>query len=248
MTEPTTPTPQPAKWKEDLAAINEKFAALYIEVLQQIRTNSADHFKHSDSMLTWAIGLMGAGVFYANSLLGSAPAGLRFAALAPWVLGILASLAARVIGVRRLETEGLWHLREAITFKMQVMVPDKDNFLFVAMGILDSFVRHVKEARTMGLYWRWLRLWFSAHILAGTGILTVVAVAFLPHTGAVVVIGLLILAAAIIFVCAFGAVKKSFERTLDEGINSFRKRVMELGKKEEGKPEDKQTVNTTATT
>jgi len=47
----------------------EKTAALYLDLLEQIRLSATSHSEHADKMLTWAIGLMGGGVFYVNSLL-----------------------------------------------------------------------------------------------------------------------------------------------------------------------------------
>ena len=81
-----------------VADVAAQAGALYAEAIHQLQESSTTLFKHDDAMLTWAIGLMGAGLFYANTLLADAPRGLRFVALAPWIVGILASLAGRVVG------------------------------------------------------------------------------------------------------------------------------------------------------
>jgi len=49
---------------------------------------------HHDRMLTWSIGLMGAGVFAAYGHLPTHSRG----ALAPWILGILFAILARLVG------------------------------------------------------------------------------------------------------------------------------------------------------
>jgi hypothetical protein len=211
----------------DVAA---ELGALWLDILRQIHEASNTLFKHGDAMLTWAIGLMGAGVFYANTLLAKAPRGLRFLALAPWIVGILASLAGRMIGSRILQKNGIWYMKEVLAFKGAV-VASKD-LLVTVEALVESVARIIAEARAQQsrLYWWWLRLSLAAHILAGTGVLTVVVVSFLANTAATVVIGVVIFPGVIVFVRAFGAVKKAFERSLEETMIAARRSLKPTGR------------------
>jgi len=216
----TTPSPI-----ADLAA---QAAALYIEAIHQAHETSSTLFKHDDAMLTWAIGLMGAGLFYANTLLADAPPGLRFLALAPWIVGILTSLAGRVVGSRVLAKTGGWYIKEVLAFKGAVLAPKKDDILTTVKAVLDGFLRLITEVREQqaGLYWWWVRLSLAAHILAGTGVLAVVAVSFLPdRTAATIVLVGLDVVALIIFTRASDAMKKEFERAMEDARGKARQWV-----------------------
>src|SRR6266567_4508625 len=121
----------------DLAA---QAGALYVEAIHQIHESSTTLFKHDDAMLTWAIGLMGAGLFYANTLLAAAPRGLRFLALAPWIVGILTSLAGRVVGSRVLQKRGVWYLKEFVAFRSDVITLKKDDIVTTVKVFLDPLI------------------------------------------------------------------------------------------------------------
>lgn len=54
--------------------------------------------EHADKMFTWAIGLMGAGIFSGHTLLSHSTPYLWLGAFSPWILGILAALAGRLVG------------------------------------------------------------------------------------------------------------------------------------------------------
>jgi hypothetical protein len=154
-------------------------------MLREVHASSAAQFKHDDSMLIWTMGLMGAGVFYASNLLSSVPAGPRFIALAPWILGILASLAARVIGGRRLQGETTWYIREMADLRAAVLASkDLPSRLLAVVEVLFRFMDTALSVPG-GIYLWWLRLSLAAHVLAGTGVVTVVAAAFLVERSAI---------------------------------------------------------------
>src|SRR2546428_10306680 len=158
----------------------EKLAALWLELLQDIRAASLKHSEHADAMLTWAIGLMGAGVFYANNLLSSAPSGLRLVALAPWILGILVSLAARVIGGRLLQTDAGWYFKHAISIKGQVLLATGIVATLVALiGSLASILTEARPANSGPIPGCFARR-RPVHGWRGTGILTAAVPSFFP--------------------------------------------------------------------
>ena len=124
-----------------VADVAAQAGALYAEAIHQLQESSTTLFKHDDAMLTWAIGLMGAGLFYANTLLADAPRGLRFVALAPWIVGILASLAGRVVGSRVLQKTAGWYIKEIPAFKGAVISPKKDDLLATVKAVIEGVLR-----------------------------------------------------------------------------------------------------------
>ena len=206
----------------------EKLAALWLELLQDIRATSLKYSEHADAMLTWAIGLMGAGVFYANNLLSSAPSGLRLVALAPWILGILVSLAARVIGGRLLQTDAGWYFKHAISIKGQVLLATGIVATLVALiGSLASILTEARAAYS-GPYLWWLRLSLAAHVLAGTGILTVVAASFFPAGAASAVVVLVLCLALVVFLRAAVVMRKAYVRSLDDAAKALKSMVSRI--------------------
>src|SRR2546427_1551347 len=173
-----------------LADAFAQFGALWAEAIRQIHENSTALFKHDDAMLTWAIGLMGAGVFYANTLLADSPHWLRFFALAPWIVGILASLPGRVVGSRVLQNTSGWYLKELVAFRGDAIALKKADIVATAMSMIRPGIRLVSDfhEQQAGSYWWWTRLSLAAHILAGTGFLAVVAVSFFPDNVAALVL------------------------------------------------------------
>jgi len=210
--------------KLDLSALTDKAAALYLDLLQQIRESSTAQSEHADKMLIWAIGLMGAGVFYANTLLTEAPRGLRFIALAPWILGILVSLAARVIGSRQAESGTTWYLKEVFAFKSELLL--SKNVVDTIVAQVGSLVRIFKEfqgAMRSGSHLWCVGLSLAAHVLAGTGVLTVVAVAFFAErrSVAVLVATAVVGGALVVFVFALRATTNRLKTSEAEAAASF---------------------------
>lgn len=77
--------------------------------------------EHIDRMLTWAIGLMGAGLYSSYGLLGAAASWARLWALAPWILGVLCALAGRIILARILSFSALGaHARNSMVLLLML--------------------------------------------------------------------------------------------------------------------------------
>jgi hypothetical protein len=172
------PEPGPPPGGPSTAETAERLGALWLDTLANVREASTAQFQHDDTMLTWAIGLMGAGALYANNLSADAPRGLR--ALATRALGPRDSRLhhARVMGSRLLQNGATWYLTEILSFQGDV-VASKDLVMTVK-AMIASLGRMAKEASKdrSGLLGWWRRLSLAAHILLGVGILAVVAVSF----------------------------------------------------------------------
>ena len=77
--------------------------------------------EHIDGMITWAIGLMGAGLYTSYGLLDVAPSWARLCALAPWIAGVLCALGGRIIMARILTSSALGaHARNAMILLLMV--------------------------------------------------------------------------------------------------------------------------------
>lgn len=227
-TESTTPATPPARASkpevlEGITGTLEKLTALYLDMLEQIRSSSASHTQHADKMLTWAIGLMGGGLFYVNSLLQSTiDRGLRFAALAPWIVGILAALAARVIGLRQRESSAAWYPGEVFNIKGQLLLSTSlAETLGVFIGAVVRLRSEFRAAMHSGLFCWFLRLSVAAHVMAGTGVLTVVTVSFLEGASAYVTVAGVCVVAVIIFRRIFSGIKKTYDDGMQKAEASF---------------------------
>src|SRR5262249_55316717 len=64
---------------------------------------------HTDTMLTWILGLMAAGIVAGHPVLKSVPIAARWAALAPWLVGIAIAVAGRLIAHEIRGRESIWH-------------------------------------------------------------------------------------------------------------------------------------------
>src|SRR6266850_328688 len=91
-----------------------------VTALRDVQKLAAESQSRHDQMLIWSIGLMGAGIF---SAYGHLSIHSRFAALAPWVLGILSAIAARLIGHVVSDRDELMQFEKAHTLLALLLMP-----------------------------------------------------------------------------------------------------------------------------
>lgn len=127
--------------------------------------------EHTDRMLTWAIGLMGGGLYGAYALLRCGPTHVWIWALLPWLLGILCALAGRVIIAQllKLGSDGT-HARVS---RVQLLLIETDGPLLSrnVQELLDT--RFPAETASENLLPWALRTYFTTHALFGIGIVAV---------------------------------------------------------------------------
>jgi hypothetical protein len=134
---------------------------------------------HTDQMLTWLLGLMGAGLIAGVPLLKTAPPCARLAAVFPWLLGIVAALGGRVIAARLRNKESLWHFDMAIRIRALLVRPDLAKATLELQRIINRddpelACRHEWVSRNG----RALGSWYYATLaLFGVGMITIVAIA-----------------------------------------------------------------------
>jgi hypothetical protein len=99
----------------------------YMESIREFRLIDDAARAHLDKMLTWVIGLMGAGVL-ATASLGGCPRGDLVWASAPWVVGILIAVLGRLSGDLYRDHPGLRTTAEVFEAHLELARgPDEDS-------------------------------------------------------------------------------------------------------------------------
>jgi hypothetical protein len=133
---------------------------------------------HADTMLTWAIGLMGAGVFGSKDFLANAPIALRFAAVLPWMAGILFAVVSRVLASEMIHRASFAHYSyvgdvESVLFLDQAAAQER-------LGALLAGDEKTKKQNEEMIWWARVTndFFYGAHVLLGFGIVAVLVVAY----------------------------------------------------------------------
>lgn len=134
---------------------------------------------HTDQMLTWLLGLMGAGLLAGIPLLKNAPAYVRFLAVAPWLVGIVTSLGGRATAALLRNRESLWHFDKAVRIRLLLLEDDPAKAITELGTIVNRKdpelqSRHSWTRRYGTLVERW---YYASLALFGLGMIVVVAVA-----------------------------------------------------------------------
>ena len=139
--------------------------------------------EHTDAMLTWAIGFMGAGLYTTYSLRGGAPGWARLLALTPWLLGVLCALAGRIVLARVLNYDALGaHARNSkillLMLETNVQLV-KQNWKELTEN--DALFDGEKKAKSLAPWTE--RLYGVTHLLFGLGLIGVAVAVAVYGTG-----------------------------------------------------------------
>ena len=158
-------TEDPAVLKALLATTEKAYLTGY-----ELATKSQEH---TDRMLTWAIGLMGGGLYGAYALLRCGSPLIWTWALLPWLLGILCALAGRVLLARMLSSGALGsHARVS---RIQLLMLETDGPL-ISRGLkelLENADLFPGEKTGKRLQPWGVASYFATHILFAIGIVSV---------------------------------------------------------------------------
>lgn len=158
----------------------EKNARSYASGLRDAQPLASASQAHADQMLTWSIGLMGAGLFALPTVLKSAcqvdPQRALVSLATPWVVGILVALSGRLVGGLRRDTDdllflGKWQIVEAMLLRglnanelgRQLLAVMRDEDPKIAKR-----VRRLKRLDKLAEVLYWL-----THVAVGAGIVTI---------------------------------------------------------------------------
>ncbi|MBI1960387.1 MAG: hypothetical protein HYS36_14315 [Candidatus Rokubacteria bacterium] len=87
---------------------------------------AAGSHEHTERMLAWLSGLMGAGIFSVQGLLATAPLPMRLSAFVPWTLGILYGVLGRLLQGELPKKDDQQHFRRISTLELLRLETDAD--------------------------------------------------------------------------------------------------------------------------
>jgi hypothetical protein len=156
-------------------------ARAYARSLRETQPHAARSQEHRDQMLTWAIGLMGAGLASLPGIskqwcgAGSADGTLVWM-FAPWVAGILIALLGRVVGEFQREADAAAFIQKIAAVEASIVgersVDSLAARILDIMNDRDSTIdMHVKSSRRLN---RWADgLYYVTHLTFGAGVAAV---------------------------------------------------------------------------
>jgi len=148
-----------------------QFVAQYVGGLRDALQFVGSSQSHHDAMLTWSIGLMGAGVFSAYSLL---PTHARALVLAPWILGILFAITGRLVARIVRDKDEFANFAKIAAVSSLLLTPTAPEVPASIMKVInneDDFGKRRTEVDRLNRYSTALGL--SAHILFAVGVVAV---------------------------------------------------------------------------
>ena len=152
----------------------ERFIQQYANGLREGHRFAAESQEHCDRMLTWAIGLMGAGILGSHEILKPLSSGWQALVLSPWLLGILVALVGRLLGRVVVEKDNLFFFEKVKRLESAVFHSHGEELQGEINAIMtDADTLGEKRKSVKRLNARLTRLYYAAHILLGIGVLTV---------------------------------------------------------------------------
>jgi hypothetical protein len=157
-----------------------QFIAQWAAATREGHRFAQESLEHADKMLTWAIGLMGAGIFSSKEFLAAAPLTLRFAALLPWVAGIICAVAGRLFGADVMPRNNLHHYDRVNRMEwLPLILEDEQEIRSGIDDVLNNEGGLKKKAAAVRRRLHAANFCFyAAHILLAVGIIAVVVVAY----------------------------------------------------------------------
>jgi len=164
----------------------EKWITGYASSLREGHKLAAESEAQSDQLLTWIVGLMGAGIFAAPTFLSSLRISLAnrrtiIGVLSPWVLGVLVGVVGRLLALELKEANDAYSAAkiqdiETLRFQSTNMDTLLQRFISIAKDAGD----HGKRLKKAECLQRWTRrFYYAAYVLLGFGMISVVLFAFL---------------------------------------------------------------------
>ncbi len=132
--------------------------------------------QHEDRMLTWSVGLMGAGLFTAPSLLSTACGSVKgqMVFVAPWAAGVMLALLGRVVGGWHRDADSFhftskWGGLQALLVKPDVSPKELGQQTLDVMNDKTDQLKDCKDRTTRLNRWA-VGLYYASVIAFGAGI------------------------------------------------------------------------------
>jgi hypothetical protein len=159
----------------------KRTARSYANTLMKTRPLTEASQQHEDTMLTWSIGLMGAGLFalptFMTAARGPGKRGLVVVA-GPWVVGILLALLGRLVGgwhrdADRMRFSGKWGGIQALLLRHESSSPQElgDEISAIMQDRTESLREYTAKSKRMN--WWVVRLYYATVVAFGIGIVAV---------------------------------------------------------------------------
>jgi len=168
------------------APFPERVIKNYVEGLREGHRFAVDSQEHVDQMLTWAIGLMGAGIFGSEPFFRDYPPTATVVAILPWVLGIVCAVAGRLIARALMERDNLFFFHKVKRLESAPLrhKADEDALLREIHAAIEDEGQENKRDAIKNLR-EWLsRLYYATHVLLGGGVLVILAILSLRFVAA----------------------------------------------------------------
>ena len=110
--------------------------------------------EHSQTLMVWLCGLMGAGIFSVHGLLSSAPTTMRLGVFIPWTAGVLSAALSGLLSGELAERNDQQHFGRVSTLELLQLQTDRDSILQKLRPIIEPRVP-ANDKQSITLY-RWL--------------------------------------------------------------------------------------------
>jgi hypothetical protein len=160
------------------APFPERVIKNYVSGLREGHRFALDSQEHTDKMLTWAIGLMGAGILGSEQFFKAYLPAARLFALMPWIFGILCAVVGRLVTRELMERDNLFFFHKVTRFESAPLThKGDDNALLheIQAAIADKGQEAKRDALKHLQVWL-SRLYYATHILLGVGVLIILAI------------------------------------------------------------------------
>jgi len=141
----------------------ERVLRAYIDLIRQVRRIDEAKHAHRDKMLTWAIALMGGGVFATVQLRSGICSTLNTRALlwaaSPWALGVLLGFLARIASASYSHIKDVFRTGETYLIRAKIATGLDDEgakALLKELGNSPERKRHEAKAECAESITRWL--------------------------------------------------------------------------------------------
>jgi hypothetical protein len=161
----------------------EAKATSYLVRLREGRQLSSESQNHMDRMFTWAIGLMGAGIFLSPNFfqalsVSHCPQWLLLVVLSPWVIGIMIALAGRLFISKWQGAENVFAQTKLAAVERLLLSQEPARLSQELLDIISNKSQRYELGHRMARLQRYGRMtaffYYSAHLALGIGILAVV--------------------------------------------------------------------------
>lgn len=165
--------------EEGLKALREAGKS-YADSLARVRELAAAEQGKVDGMLTWTVGLMGAGLLGVHSTLGTC--GVKGVTLlwviSPWLIGILLAVLGRILAMQHRTADGLLFARKWGTLQTALMDAScsPERLALTLQNIIADRTPEIAAALTRSRRWsrRLVFAFYLVHIAFAIGVVLVV--------------------------------------------------------------------------